>query len=48
MGEHPDEAPFTKALLRASRLLVVRNQAVNLFERIWCDGSDFEAFLFGF
>ncbi|CAL1144868.1 unnamed protein product [Cladocopium goreaui] len=46
VGEHPEAAPFTRALLRAGRLLVVRNQAVNLFERIWCCWELFKAYEF--
>eukprot|EP00435_Cladocopium_sp_Y103_P074345 s105_g48.t1 len=47
VGEHPEAAPFTRALLRAGRLLVVRNQAVNLFERIWCCWELFKAYEIG-
>eukprot|EP00434_Breviolum_minutum_P024494 symbB.v1.2.021633.t1/scaffold1882.1/size97200/2 len=47
VGVGPDDAPFTRALSRAQRLLVVRNPAVNLFERIWCCWELFKAYELG-
>jgi len=35
-GTDPTNAPFTKALAAAEKLLIVRNDAVDLYERIWC------------
>jgi len=36
LGNDPAKAPFTEALKRAERYLVVRNRAVDIFARIWC------------
>ncbi|CAE7935471.1 unnamed protein product [Symbiodinium sp. KB8] len=36
LGNDPAHAPFTEALKRANRYLVVRNDAVDVFARIWC------------
>ena len=36
LGSDPAHAPFTEALQRANRYLVVRNDAVDVFARIWC------------
>eukprot|EP00931_Biecheleriopsis_adriatica_P118658 TRINITY_DN94007_c0_g1_i1.p1 TRINITY_DN94007_c0_g1~~TRINITY_DN94007_c0_g1_i1.p1 ORF type:complete len:409 (-),score=62.25 TRINITY_DN94007_c0_g1_i1:544-1608(-) len=35
-GSDPSNAFFTKALAQAQKLLVVRNSAVDLYQRIWC------------
>jgi len=35
-GDDPSEAPFTKALCQADKLLVVRNDVCDLYDRIWC------------
>lgn len=35
-GDDPFSAPFSKALSKADKVLVVRNNAVNLYDRIWC------------
>ncbi|CAJ1390987.1 unnamed protein product [Effrenium voratum] len=36
LGGDPARAPFTEALRRSNRYLVVRNDAVDVFTRIWC------------
>jgi len=35
-GADPSKAPFTKALCQADKLLVVRNDVCDLYDRIWC------------
>jgi len=46
-GEEPSEAPFTKALAVAEKLLIVRNAAIDLYERIWCCWEFFIAYQLG-
>jgi hypothetical protein len=36
LNRDPRGAPFTRALRRAEKVLVVRNRAVDLYSRIWC------------
>merc|ERR1711971_970849 len=43
-GNNPTKAPFTKALAKADKLLVVRNENEDLFERIWCCWELFMAY----
>ncbi|CAE8710141.1 unnamed protein product [Polarella glacialis] len=43
-GVSPSEAPFTKALAKAEKLLIVRNATVDLYERIWCCWEFFLAY----
>ncbi|CAE8621160.1 unnamed protein product [Polarella glacialis] len=43
-GVSPNEAPFTKALAKAEKLLIVRNATVDLYERIWCCWEFFLAY----
>ncbi|CAE8616503.1 unnamed protein product, partial [Polarella glacialis] len=43
-GVSPSEAPFTKALAKAQKLLIVRNATVDLYERIWCCWEFFLAY----
>ncbi|CAE8707342.1 unnamed protein product [Polarella glacialis] len=43
-GVCPSEAPFTKALAKAEKLLIVRNATVDLYERIWCCWEFFLAY----
>jgi len=43
-GEEPSKAPFTRALARAEKLLIVRNAAIDLYERIWCCWEFFIAY----
>lgn len=35
-GSNPEHAFFTRALSKAQKLLIVRNSAVDLYQRIWC------------
>jgi len=43
-GDDPSQAPFTLALKEADQILVVRNQAMDLYERIWCCWELFVAY----
>jgi len=43
-GADPSSAPFTKALAQAEKLLIVRNDAVDLYDRIWCCWELFVAY----
>jgi len=36
IGKNPCDAPFTKALSQAEKVLVVRNHACDIYDRIWC------------
>jgi len=36
LNQDPNKAPFTKALRKAEKVLIVRNRAVDLYSRIWC------------
>merc|ERR1712226_1822951 len=36
IGNDPACAPFTRALRRADKLMIVRNTEVDLYTRIWC------------
>mmetsp|Transcript_4363 Transcript_4363/g.10536 ORF Transcript_4363/g.10536 Transcript_4363/m.10536 type:complete len:514 (+) Transcript_4363:59-1600(+) len=47
-GSDPSAAPFTKALAKADKLLIVRNSAVNLYDRIWCCWEFYMAVQLGF
>eukprot|EP00931_Biecheleriopsis_adriatica_P061501 TRINITY_DN3697_c0_g1_i3.p1 TRINITY_DN3697_c0_g1~~TRINITY_DN3697_c0_g1_i3.p1 ORF type:complete len:467 (+),score=73.26 TRINITY_DN3697_c0_g1_i3:38-1402(+) len=35
-GTDPSKAPFTRALARAEKLLIIRNTTVDIYTRIWC------------
>jgi len=48
LGRDPSKAPFTDALKCADRYLVVRNQAVDIFTRIWCCWELYCADKYGF
>lgn len=43
-GADPSNAPFTRALAQAEKLLIVRNDAVDLYDRIWCCWELFVAY----
>eukprot|EP00931_Biecheleriopsis_adriatica_P011887 TRINITY_DN11297_c0_g1_i1.p1 TRINITY_DN11297_c0_g1~~TRINITY_DN11297_c0_g1_i1.p1 ORF type:complete len:295 (-),score=46.48 TRINITY_DN11297_c0_g1_i1:64-948(-) len=36
LSSDPCNAPFTKALCKANKLLIVRNRACDIYDRIWC------------
>lgn len=46
-GTDPSRAPFTKALARCDKLLVVRNETVDLYDRIWCCWEFYMAYQLG-
>eukprot|EP00440_Ansanella_granifera_P032848 gb/GFBE01035637.1/.p1 GENE.gb/GFBE01035637.1/~~gb/GFBE01035637.1/.p1 ORF type:complete len:571 (+),score=114.47 gb/GFBE01035637.1/:1-1713(+) len=48
LGGDPRQAPFTRALSRADYFLVVRNDQVDIYERIWCIWELYLAFTQGF
>eukprot|EP00931_Biecheleriopsis_adriatica_P061499 TRINITY_DN3697_c0_g1_i1.p1 TRINITY_DN3697_c0_g1~~TRINITY_DN3697_c0_g1_i1.p1 ORF type:complete len:490 (+),score=78.36 TRINITY_DN3697_c0_g1_i1:48-1472(+) len=35
-GTDPSKAPFTRALAKAKKLLIVRNTTLDIYSRIWC------------
>lgn len=48
LGDDPRHAPFTRALLRAERFLVVRNRTTDIYTRIWCCWELYIAYIMGF
>jgi len=36
LSEDPSKAPFSRALRKAEKVLIVRNRTVDLYSRIWC------------
>mmetsp|Transcript_21735 Transcript_21735/g.70292 ORF Transcript_21735/g.70292 Transcript_21735/m.70292 type:complete len:445 (+) Transcript_21735:65-1399(+) len=47
VGDDPSDAPFTKALKKVDRILVVRNRQVDIYGRIWCCWEMFIAYQMG-
>jgi len=48
VGDDPSHAPFTRALAQADKILVVRNQQVDIYGRIWCCWEMFTAYQLNF
>jgi len=47
-GSDPRKAPFSRALMEAEKVLIVRNDKVDLYSRIWCCWELFCAYELGF
>lgn len=43
-GDDPSHAPFTKALEQVDKILIVRNQEIDIYGRIWCCWEMFMAY----